>query len=396
MGGSNSTSNQSVSTNIVNKSYMDTLNKTVMESAVSTMINNASTCSSAVNQNNSCDMSGTTVGGDFNFSGNQSNKAKVDFSCIQASTTSTAMATEMGAAMVAEMKSLSGSEAAANLNNAAAASNKNGFGSIGGGANSTTNTNSNTNVTNDTIAHVENIFQQNLSNSFTANTVNECIGKTTQSNSQNLSNMNIKGNAKVECFQANTLEQVQECKQLNEAINTTTQKVLQELGLKVSTENTTKATTEAKSSATSENVSTGPIQDLGNAVSGIIGSVSGLVGSVSGLASLAMLGPILGPICSICCCIICICLIIIIGKSVMGGGGGGSGSTSGISSGISNGISNGISSGSMDMSSMSGMSDMPVSMGTVPAVSAPSYSNLQSFSGGFKMYNQIAFSDSSF
>lgn len=155
--------------------------------------------------------------------------------------------------------------------------------------------------------------------------------------------MDIGGNAKVECFQANSLEQVQECKQLAEAISATTQKTFQELGMTTDVASTTSAATESTVSSTSENVSTGPIQDLGNAVSGILGSVMGL-------ASLAFLGPILGPICSLCSCIICICLIIMVGKSMMSGGGGGDSYSS-----------NSMGMGSMSMPSASSLSSSDIS-----------------------------------
>ena len=348
MGKSKSSSSQTITNNTVNQNYMDTLNKTVMNSAVSTMVNNASTCSSAVNQNNSCDMSGTKISGNFDFSGKQTNTAKVDFSCIQASKTSADMATSMMASMVAEMKALNGTEAAAQLNTASQSSNTSGFGSTGGSSSSSSKTDVTNNVTNETISKVENVFEQNLSNNFTSNTVNECIGKTTQSNSQDLSNMDIGGNAKVECFQANSLEQVQECKQLAEAISNTTQKTFQELGMKTDVANTTATATESTVSSTSENVSTGPIQDLGDAVSGILGSVMGL-------ASLAFLGPILGPICSLCSCIICICLIIMVGKSMMSGGGGGGDSSS------SAGTGTGMGMGSMSIPSVPSLSSSDIS-----------------------------------
>ena len=348
---SSSSSSQKITNNTVNKNYMDTLNQTIMNSAVSTMINNASSCSSAVNQNNSCDMSGTKISGNFDFSGKQTNTAKVNFSCIQANQTSADMATSMMASMVAEMKALNGTEAAAQLNTAAASSNKSGFGATGGSSSSKSNTNVINNVTNDTISKVENVFQQNLSNNFSANTVNECIGKTSQSNSQDLSNMDIGGNAKVECFQANSLEQVQECKQLSEAVSNTTQKTFQELGMKTDVTNTTDSATESTVSTTSENVSTGPIQDLGNAISGILGSVMGL-------ASLAFLGPILGPIFFLCSCIICFCLILMIGKSIMSGG---------------EGSSIGSSKGSSIDSSI-GMS-MPVQIPSVPSLSTSDISS---------------------
>ena len=310
MGQSSSSSNQTVNNNTVNQDYMNTLNKTIMNSAVNTMVNNASSCSSAVNQNNSCDMSGSTVSGDFNYNSNQTNVAKVDFSCIQADSTANEMNSAMIASMLAEMKALNGTDGAAQLNTAADSSNTSGFGSTGGSSSSNTNTNVNNNVTNETIVTVENIFEQNLTNNFTSNTVNECIGKTTQSNSTDLSNMDIGGNANVSCIQTNSLEQIQECKQLSDAINTTTQQVLQELGMEVVAVDTTSSEIESTSTATSENISTGPIQDMGNAISGILSSVFGL-------ASLEFLGPICGIICLICSCIVCVFLIVGIGKMVM-------------------------------------------------------------------------------
>ena len=62
--------------------------------------------------------------------------------------------------------------------------------------------------------------------------------------------MNIGGSANVECFQANSLEQVQECKQLAEAISNTTQKTFQELGLQTDVTNTTSTTISGLSTGT--------------------------------------------------------------------------------------------------------------------------------------------------
>lgn len=353
MGGSSSKSSQTINNNTVNQNYMNSLNKTIMNSGVETMINNASSCSSSVNVNNSCDMSGAKIGGDFNFSGNQTAKANVNFNCIQANQTSADMATSMASAMAAEMKALNGTEAAANLNTASQASNTTGFLSTPGGASkSKSKTDVNNNVTNETISNVENVFEQNLNNSFSANTVNECIGKTSVSNSQDLSNIDVGGNANVQCVQTASVEQVQECKQLSEAISATTQKTFQELGLTVATESTTGSTTESTVTSSAENVATSAIQELGTALAGIMDAFG-----------LAFLGPILGPSIILCCCLVFIGLIFFVISQVSGGGsgsgGGGSGSgnisgaqsfmnpsnISGLSSGLSSGISSGISSG---------------------------------------------------
>jgi hypothetical protein len=332
MGGSSSKSKQTITNNTVNQNYMNTLNKTIMDSAVNTMIKNASSCSSSVNINNSCNMSGTNVGGDFNFDGNQTAEAKVNFNCIQANQTSADMATSMMTSMVAEMKALNGTDAAAQLNTASQSSNTTGFASTpGGGSKSSSSANVTNNVTNETISNVENVFQQNLSNNFSAETVNECIGKTSVSNSQDLSNMDISGNAKVSCIQTASVEQVQNCKQLSEAISKTTQATFQELGMKTDSTSQTSSATESTVSSKSENVATGPIQEIGKAVSDMLTALG-----------LAMLAPFIGPICSICCCIVIVLCLVFVFKAVAGGGG-----------------DNSNSSFTSGMSGMSGMSNIP-------------------------------------
>lgn len=302
MGKSKSSSSQVTSTSIINKNLTDTLNKTVMNSGVETLVKNASSCSSAVNQNNLCSMKDAKIIGDLNFSGNQSNKAKVNFTCVQANKVSADMATSMMQNMVAEMKTLNGSAAAAQLNNAAGSSNTTGFGSTGGGSSSKSKTSTNTNISNITENKVKNIYQQNLNNNFTSETVQECIGKTTQSNVQDLSGIKVGGNANVECIQSNSLEQVSECKQMSEAISATTQKTLQELGIATESASETSSALESSNSATSENVSTGPIQDAGTAISSVIGSVGNLFG-------LGILGAFL-PF--ICCAVIILILFLTI------------------------------------------------------------------------------------
>lgn len=300
MGGSSSKSQQTITNNTVNTNYMDTLNKTIMNSAVNTMINNASSCSSAVNLNNSCNMSGTSVGGNFDFSGNQTAKAQVNFNCIQANQTSADMSSSMMASMISEMKALNGTDAAAQLNTASQSSNATGFGSIPiGGASSSSSVNVSNDITNETITTVENIFEQNLSNNFSANTVNECIGKTSVSNTQDLSNMDINGNAIVSCVQTASLEQVQNCKQLSDAISKTTQSTFQELGMKTDSTSETTSATESTVTSTSENVATGPIQEIGTALGNIFGF--GTIGST---------------ISTISCLICCILIFLLIGYFV--------------------------------------------------------------------------------
>lgn len=305
--GSKSSTTQTITNNIVNKNYMDTLNETVLSSAVNTLIQNANSCSSSVNASNSCNINNIKVAGDFVSDGAQTNDVKTDFSCVTASTAEAAMATAMIASMAAEMKALNGSEAAAQLNSAAAATSKTGFISTPQASSSNTNVNIKNDITNETIDVVKNIFQQNLTSNFTTETVNECIGKTIVSNDKTVSNLDIGGNAKIGCVQTNSVEQVQHCKFMSDAVSKTTQETFQELGMKTDVQNTTGISNESTATAKSETIASGPIEEIGNALGGLFG-----------LASLAFLGPILGPICLIFSLLLLILCLFYTIKSFMG------------------------------------------------------------------------------
>ena len=380
MGKSKSKSSQTITNNTINQNTIDTLNKTIMNSAVETMINNASSCSSAININNSCDMSNTKIVGDFTFNGNQTAQAKVNFNCIQANETSADMATSMMSSMIAEMKSLNGTDAAAQLNTASQSSNKSGFASMPSGSSSDSKVNVTNNVTNDTISNVKNIFEQNLNNNFTANTVNECIGKTNVSNTQDLSNMDIEGNVKIECIQTASVEQVQNCKQLSSAIQKTTMATLQELGLTVETESSTGSSTESTVTSKSENVATGPIEEAGNAISSIIGSLG-----------MAYMGPIVGSVVIVCVCVILLGVLGFLASQFMSSENGGKLidkiDNSGMGSMDMGGMDMyGMDMYGMDMPGMSGMAGM-AGMGNLSSVGNFPVSN---FKGGMFDISEIS------
>jgi hypothetical protein len=309
MGSSHSNATANITNNILNTTDINDINKSVVESAVEVLIKNAATCSSSVNQNNSCSISNSNFKNNFSIGGTQTNKAGVDFSCIQANNAATEMATAMNQALQTQLKSISGTEAAAKLNAIADASNKSGFGSWGGGsAFSNANSNVKTNITNQTMATIENIYEQNLKSNFNSETVSECIGKTTQINKINAENITAES-GNVNCNQSNTLEQVQECKQLSEAANKTLQQTAQELKFKIITENISFSKNEASADSTTKNENTGPLQDM----SGMFDSFFGFLG----LASLDVEAPYIMSCCLFCCCIllICICSLSFISKS---------------------------------------------------------------------------------
>ena len=242
---------QNITNNTLNQTDLSSVNSTTMETAISTLVQNASICSSAVDQNNTCSMAGADIGGDLDFNAAQNNVAQVNFSCVQANKAAADMGNSMAQALAGKLDALNGTTAASALNAAASAQASMGLGV--GAANSTSNVQNNitNNVTNQTKVRIENVFKNSLKNNFSSKTVSECIGKTTQANKVDLSGVKVGKNAKVNCQQTNTLAQVQECKQLNEAINKTMQETAQKLGFKVKQTNVTKSESKATGEATS-------------------------------------------------------------------------------------------------------------------------------------------------
>lgn len=318
MGHSKSSVVQEVVNNTLNSSISSSITSTSQESSVETLQESAQSCSSAVEQSNSCNMSNMTIGGDFVLGGTQSNKAKVSFSCINSSTAAQEMQSSATSAISGELDALNGTEAAAILNAKAEAVSKTGSLAVGGSTKTNVSSKDVNNVSNITKSTIENLFKSNVSQHLTSKVVDECIGRTIQKNELNASGTKVAGNAKIECTQTNSLEQVQECKQLTEALNKSFAKTAQELGFTVLTESDTTIKTKMEGSAKSESVATGPIQDLGNALSSVIGSV----GNLFGMASLGMAAPFVVVCCFVCSCVILSCVSSMMAAKSGGGAGG--------------------------------------------------------------------------
>ena len=341
MGGSSSKTSTSITNTTVNKNYLDTLNQTILNSAVNTLVNNANNNSSAVTQSNDCQYNvGNISGSKITVGGTQSNQATVNFNAVNVNTATADMSVTMMNSMIQEMTALNGTSSAANLNSKADAKNTTGSFSYGGGTSSKSATNVTNNVTNETQVVIKNLFQQNLENNFTQNTVTDCIGKTNQSNTRGGTIGSITGSeVDISCQQSNSLEQVQNCKALNTSISETTQKTFQELGFSTDVTNSTSNDSKVENTSTSVNTQTGFIQDTYSGIAGVFGSVGNLITGLVGGSSLAFLGPTSGSICLCVCCVVCILLVCTVLSSM--GGKGDSGA-----------------SGASDVSGISGFSDI--------------------------------------
>lgn len=303
---SSSSVSNTVTNNTVNNNFMSTLNKNILNSATNTVSNQKSSCSAAPTIGQNCSVSNFNTGGNFNFTGEQTSDVKVSLSCLIKNNIASKMEDAMASAMASQMKAMSGTKAASKLNAAATATATSGFMSPPSSTNTDVNNSVTNNVTNNTAQIVKNIFKKNISNNFTSNTLNKCSADTSDSQNQSLKNINVGGNANIKCDQNITLSQVSECKMLNSAINKSVSETLQKLGVKTEAKDITSSETEEKAEAKSVTVSTGPIQEIGTALTNIIGAIVGPVAA-------AAMAPYIASVSLCCCC----CIIIIIVMLVM-------------------------------------------------------------------------------
>lgn len=307
---SKSSTSQTITNDTINQNVLNNLNKTMMNSSYNSLFSNASNCSNTVAQSNTCKIGDiNSPNGPVVIGGNQSNDAKVTFSCVVDSKAQNDMSTSMINDLVQEMKSINGTAAAGALNSAAAAAQNTGsLSTATSSASSNTNSNITNNVTNETITNIENIFEQNINNNFTSETVSQCIGRTDQSNTIETGNINTNnaGGVKVNCVQTNSVEVISECKLLSDAINKSLEETVNAIGLKVVTESQTTSESEATGKTTSESTTTGVIQDTGTAVSSVIDSVGGVFSSMFAAFS----SPYISSICFIVFIVIGIVLFV--------------------------------------------------------------------------------------
>jgi hypothetical protein len=310
---SKNSTNQVVKDNVVNRTAVDILNKNIFNASVSTLVNNAQECSNSTDLNAECDVKDSTFDGDFTLDSSQVNKAKINFSCVQESKAAADMSTSMMQELTSQLKTMNGADLDSVMKAATESQQKTGAATLGySGSSNKTNMDKETNITNEVTSNVESVFEQNLNNNFTQETVSKCINKTEASLSTNVEGVKAR-NANIKCNQTNDIEAISNCKQLADAVSKTVNETINKLGLEVEAENVAKSKTSAESTTKSEQINTGLLQDAG----GLVGAFTGLFAAY-GLATAA---PFIGACCLCCCCIIIIMVIVMAGAKSMGSSG---------------------------------------------------------------------------
>ena len=326
MGGSKSTARSTIKnrndTLIVNRSDINILNKQLNDLSVSVSVANAKKCSASSTLVNSINFSGMEVAGDLLIGVTKEGKAApvklsqknaVTFSCIQKSAVRNDVGNKMISSMMERLKTSASADVLNKMESMAKTKAKQGSLSFGSSSSSESNVENITNYKSvtDTRKNLENVVKNSVENNFSSKDVQKCVSQVNLKQGLDLSGTKVGKSLVLGNFtsdQASTLyaQCVQESNVGNKVIND----VAKNLGVVIQEDVKTKSVTESKSTAESTAETTGLVQDMGGAVSGIIGAV----GNIFGIGLLGTMAPIIIPASSLFLCCCCILIIIMLMK----------------------------------------------------------------------------------
>lgn len=302
---SRSTVNIENDTLIVNKSDISIETQNLNNLTSNSIMESTKGCSAGVEQSQVVSFAGAQVAGDFNIGEiDQSQTATVNFSCSQGSEIANTVGNQAVSDMMSKLENSSSADVMAKLAAATDSQQQSGAGSGLLSAGSDSSSDSNTNISNkltnitDTKKNLKNIISNNVTNNFKASNIDNCIA--TVKNSQKVDNSGIKVSGSVnigKITQSQAAKLVSDCVQKANMSGKAIQETLAALKITVKEESETTAKADITGEAKSTQKSTGPIEEIGTAVSGIIGSVGGLMtGMMAPLIILAVVAVIGGLI----------------------------------------------------------------------------------------------------
>ena len=284
---------------ILNDTNIKVLNKNITNQIANTIINNAKTCSSSINQLNNVVWENVTAPGDFNLNVNQSQQAALTFSCLDTNKTRSDVANNMLQEMMTKLQNDNSSSILAEMDAMAKASQKNGFLSTSFG--NTTNTDSRNIVDyrqkNTLYQNLQNIIENSITNNFTTNNISNCIAAVNNNQTVSVKNMTISGEINAVINQNQGASAMTDCIQESDVGSKITNNIINTIGIKSESSNKVVQETKMKAAAESSQVNAGfdPMASLS--------SCFGLVG-----------GPIIGCIiCVVLCCVIVLAIKVIPG-----------------------------------------------------------------------------------
>jgi len=308
MGGSSSTAsaNQKYNNTVVNRSDLELLNQNVNNFTSNVVMKHAAECSANISQMNIFEASDMVVSGDFNANVDQSQNAAINFDCVQVSQYTSDIANGILDNMLSSLENNYSTEIMDKLNAAAQAQQT--TGSLSTAIANTTTSNANIDYSstqvNENRKSIKNLLSNTITNNIKMDDLQNCIANIKQSNKASFKNITVGGNAVLAVRQGQAATLVSKCIQDSKFANKIIDNAAKTLGLSIDEKSTTKKETTLSSEARSEQINTGLIQDLGNAVGSILSGIGDIFGNILG----AFTGPIflISFICVFCLCSFCI------------------------------------------------------------------------------------------
>lgn len=282
--GSKSKVKQIYETNIVNKSDIDILNKSINDFVTNTVVNQASKCSANITQLQTVDLSNMKVAGDFNIGEiDQKQTAAITFDCVQVSSFSNTLANGIMTQYVEAMKNNMSVDTLDKITTAADAKMESGFLNTGGGGGSSSKikTDYKYNMTNETSKSIQNIIQNSITNNLDLDDLQECVASIKSSQEVITAGTEVGGNVNIGVIrqdQAATL--LGKCVQQRNNANDITNQIVNDLGLTIDETNSVKKTTETDTKATAKNEAKGVFESLGDGIGGVFGGIGNLFGGL--------------------------------------------------------------------------------------------------------------------
>lgn len=303
MGGSSSSANSFVSnTTIVTNDQLTMLNKNANNFVASTVVDQAAKCSAGMNLTQTVDLSNMIVGGDLNYSADQSQDAAISFSCVQVSNFQSDIANGIMDKMIGALNSSYSTEALDKLAQSAKASGESQFGGTGPDVKSDTNATYNFNQITNINKNIKNVLENSITNNLKLNDVSDCISQVNLAQNTNFSGVNVKGNANIGIKQSQAAKAVTECIQKKGVATAITNQAAKDLGLTITNAAAVKKVSDTTQKSESEAKSVGVFQSIGQGVGGILSGVGDLMsGLFTGPALL--IGGIICVVILVCCSI---------------------------------------------------------------------------------------------
>ncbi|MBA43157.1 MAG: hypothetical protein CMF62_03995 [Magnetococcales bacterium] len=264
---------------VTNKSDIEILNQTSNETIVNTTVKNAQECSATIKQLQEVKIKNFKTGGDFNLGVDQKQSAAMTFSCVNASKVATDASTKMVDNIMQNLEKSASTDVMAQLEAAAKSEAKKGFASFGNVESQSDVENITRNViTNENRTNLKNVVANSVTNNFNSEDVKKCIAQIENDQNVEAENVDVGGNAIIAVSQDQSAELMAKCVNESGVSNKISSDLARAVGVVIKEDNKTTTDTKMKGSAESKATATGPIEELGDAVSGIIGSVGGLFG----------------------------------------------------------------------------------------------------------------------